>query len=555
MGAIGMTVAEPRGPRRRSPAPSAAPSLTDTYLPAPANSPGSAAAFPQLKPGENQSESPPLRPSALSNGGTKVEPGLGALSRLGQALSSLLGGPTTARIQAELRAINSLDGEVRQLRAPADFQARTAQLKARLAAGASLESLRVEAYAVARQAALIAVGKRPFDCQVLGALAMDSGHIAEMKTGEGKTLTAVMPLYLNALAGKGAHLVTVNDTLAQRDRDEMAPVFELLGMSCSCVLEGMTPEQRRAGYEADITYTTDRTLGFDYLRDRTARKAQSRVQRAPFFALIDEVDEVLLDEARTPLIVSGNPRPASADCLLFNELAAGLRPGDHFLVDREAQAVWLTEDGAQEMERRLQERDPGAGPLYGERNLPRYRYLQAALKARYLLVRDVDYIVTDKGVEIVDENKGRTSEGRRYNDGLHQALEARERVAIGDEQSTVASITYPNLFKRYRRLSGMSGTAKSSENELMELYTLDVVSIPTNKPVIREDLPDLLFATLEDKYAAVATRAAEDFFAGRPVLVGTLSVEHNRYVAQALIKAGVPREADSQRGQRARGQG
>lgn len=539
--ATGVTIAEPLR-RRLSPSATTTPMPTDVFVPGPNNT---QTASPLARTAEVQSEDKSLRPPALvANAGSDNRPAtLGTLTRLGLALRSLLGGPTEARLQADLRSINALAGELAELRAPADFQTRTAQLKARLAAGESLESLRVEAYAVARQAALITTGKRPFDCQVLGALAMDSGHIAEMKTGEGKTLTAVMPLYLNALAGKGAHLVTVNDTLAQRDRDEMAPIFEMLGLSCGCVLEQMTPEQRRAGYAADVTYTTDRNLGFDYLRDRTARKVESRVQREPFFALVDEVDEVLLDEARTPLIVSGNPRPASSDYRLFNELVVGLRPGDHYLVDREAQTVWLTDEGSREMESRFHKSQPSSGGLYAERNLPRYRYLQAALKAHYLLKRDIDYLVTEKGVEIVDENKGRTSEGRRYNEGLHQALEAKEGVPLGEEQTTVASITYPNLFKRYPRLAGMSGTAKSSEGELMDLYALDVVPIPTNKPVIREDLPDLMFATLDEKYAAVAKQSAEDFFAGRPVLVGTLSVEHNRYVAQALVKAGVPPEA------------
>ncbi len=488
-----------------------------------------------------QSQAKPLQVATSPD--TRVEcPEPSLLSRAGKALGQLFN-VEAARFQKEVDAINALEVQAQRLQTPADFQAKTAELKARLAAGASPESLRREAYAVARQAAVVAIGKRPFDCQIMGALAMDSGHIAEMRTGEGKTLTAVLPLYLNALAGKGAHLVTVNDTLAQRDCDDMSPIFTLLGLTCATVLESMTPEQRRAGYAADVTYTTDRALGFDVLRDLTARKLESRVQREPFFALVDEVDEVLLDEARTPLIISGNSRPASPDFQLFNAIVSGLTPGQDFLVERETQSVWLTEAGSSRVDDLLRQREPNTGSLFSDSNVYRARYLMAALKAHYLLRKDIDYIVTPKGVEIVDRNKGRTSEGRRYNDGLHQALEAKEGVRIQDEQTTVASVTYPNLFKHYPRLAGMSGTAKSSEAELMDLYGLDVVTIPTNKPSRREDLPDVIFATHQEKYAAVADRAAKDFFSGKPVLVGTLSVEHNLYVAQALLKAGVPEQA------------
>lgn len=552
---------------------------------------------------------------------------LGLFRRLGQAFLRFVGGSSVAKLKSEQEKINELEAGVSHLKTPAQFRQKTEEFRKKIEAGVPLEKIRNEAYAVARQAAFVKTGMRPYDVQVMGALAMDDGHIAEMRTGEGKTLTAILPLYLNALAGKGAHLVTVNDTLAQRDRDNMGPVFEMLGLSCECVLEDMSKEEKRRGYQADITYTTDRTLGFDYLRDRTAKRPGSKVQREPYFALIDEVDEVLIDEARTPLIISGLAQPASADFQVFNEIVRDLIPGDDFYVDPEANAVWLTETGnvwvenelaLRELEaaaetasgpkqealsaqirhrkelgkavraeqlayrpvREMEEDKPGflqrlagadfdkeglealkaghsrvqaervekeekATPysLYAKENLHRTRYLNAALIAHHTLVKDQDYIVTEDGVHIVDENKGRTSEGRRYNDGIHQALEAKEGKPVGEEQRTVATITYPNLFKKYPRLAGMSGTAKTSEHEFVELYDLSVVSIPTNEPVIREDLGDILFPTLQDKYAAVAKDAASDFFSGKPVLVGTLSVEHNRYMAQALRDAGVPPEA------------
>lgn len=550
------------------------------------------------------------------------------LRRLGHAFSSFLSSDPLKPLQRELQAINSLSKSLETLRTPEQFQAKTAEFKQRLSAGESLEQLRPEAYAVARLAASVSLGLNPYDCQVLGALAMDDGHIAEMKTGEGKTLTALLPLYLNALMGKGAHLVTVNDTLASRDSEEMTPAFNLLGLSVGTVLEGMTPEQKRAGYAADVTYTTDRSLGFDYLRDQTAKNPAQKVQREPFFALIDEVDEVLIDEARSPLIVSGSGLGHQAEYREFNEVVKSLVPGKDYYLDRKQHSVWLSETGLHRVENLLLERSlqsrlsaetdpqrlsdlgreqelrrelhaaldqeqasfqtlqdlnknrpgllerwrgaewdkarvneaqsryesavaerserqsrlPGYN-LFSEENSHRVRFLYASLKAHALFERGDDYTVGNGKVEIVDENKGRTSEGRRYNDGVHQAIEAKEQVEIGDDQRTIASITYPNLFKRYPRLSGMSGTAKTSEAEFIKLYSLDAIPIPTNKPVIREDRPDLIFRTLSEKFEAVADDAARDFFEGKPVLIGTLSVEHNEYLAKLLQEKGIPRDS------------
>lgn len=580
---------------------------------------------------------------------------LGFLQRLGNAFKGFLTSDPLKEFRDDLERINGLEARAAQLTTPEQFQARTAELKARLSAGESLESLRDEAYAVARQAAVQALGLRPFDCQVLGALAMDNGNIAEMKTGEGKTLTAVMALYLNALAGKGTHLVTVNDTLAARDAADMGPAFKLLGMSVGTVLENMTTEQKRAGYACDITYTTDRTLGFDFLHDSLAPSPSQRVQREPFFALIDEVDEVLLDEARTPLVISGQGAEPSPDYQLFTDIAKTLVLGEDILTDPKSGNAWLTDSGLMWVENQMVLRDlaaqlssvtsaegrkaieqqtatchdyadalraeqkavrehaqaakarpdwwqrhvkhkewseqdqarlealdqarqeaetarqqaasqapsfsifavpestePVAGPdgtlidpveLAARRTAERSRILNAVVKAHAVFSKGQDYLVADDEVQIVDEGKGRTSEGRRYNDGVHQALEAKEGVTVKNEQRTIASITYPNLFKRYARLAGMSGTAKSSEVELQKLYGLSVLEVPTNKRGIRDDRPDVVFRTLEEKYTALARDAAEDYKAGRPVLIGTLSVEHNLYVARKLLEAGVPQEA------------
>lgn len=589
-------------------------------------------------------------PAELYAGSTPAPEESNALTRLARLAagkaSSLAGGAVRAltgqelkRFEAELGRINRLESMAKTLVSRQDFAAKTAEFKARLAAGETLEQIRPEAYAVARQAAALktAEGLRAYDCQMLGALAMDGGYIAEMKTGEGKTLSAVMPLYLNALMGKGAHLITVNDSLAQRDKDQMAPVFEHLGLTVGCVLESQDPEQKRAGYACDVTYTTDRALGFDLLRDQVASDPAQRVQREPYFALIDEVDEVLIDEARVPLILSAQDQPAGTGYRLFSEIISELAPGQDYQVDRKEGLAWLTPSGLERVETALdlretekllgeavehfgaestqaselaakrdhliglgeaikaegaaahakekyEEKRPGllqrvlwgAGDtdyqpetareledrhqratdaksalaeayppysLYALENLHLVHPMDAALKARALYDEGKDYVVEQAEVLIVDENKGRTAQGQRYHHGVHQAIEAKEGLPVANESRTQASITYPNLFKRYPRLAGMSGTAKTSRQELRKLYGLEVLEIPTNKPVIRVDRPDTVFATAEQKYQEATRQAVEAFRSGRPVLLGTLSVQDNIHLAQRLVQAGIPTSA------------
>jgi preprotein translocase subunit SecA len=600
-------------------------------------------------------------------------------------------------LREELTVINQLEASVQQLTSPAQFAAETSRLKAKLAAGATLESIRNEAYAVARQACSQALGMRPFDAQMLGALAMDRGRIAEMKTGEGKTLTAVMPAYLNALAGKGVHIITANETLAERDCEKMAPVFEMLGLKAQPVLESMNSEQKRDGYKADVTYLTNSTLGFDYLRDKTVRDPQLRVQREPFFALVDEVDEVLIDEARTPLILSQSSRDtgAAAASEKFAALVGQMVAGQDFQVDTTKNSAFLTETGQdrlanqlgtqkeqarlerlkddntpralrvkeaaqqrlatakqidqvirkeqsleqlqnqtldkelkqaqttelellQQQKQALQKEFPGVN-LYHPSRMGQVGTLQNALAARGLYRLDRDYaVVLDAPLEqtltqlcqqagqeptqanlakwlvaahtigcepdeatipelfeqasnleqlvveaakeneltpenllrqvylkhaelkIVDEFKGRISEGRRFNGGLHQALEAKEGLEVKPEQRTAASITYPNLFGLYPRLAGMSGTAKSSEGEFSELYGLEVAEIPTNKPNQLVKEPDRIFATEQEKLQAIVEEAKRCYEEGIPVLIGTRSVESNQKLAGLLKQAEIP---------------
>jgi len=545
-----------------------------------------------------------------------------------QGIRNLVLGDQLKPFRAELEAINQAADQAAELKTPQQFAAKTAEFKARLAQGEPLDSMRVEAYAVAREAAKQATGMFAFDCQVLGALAMDDGHISEMRTGEGKTLTAVLPLYLNALAGQGAHLITVNETLARRDAEWMGPIFEKLGMSVGCVTEDQGPTEKKAGYNCDVTYVSDRALGFDFLRDRGALDPAERVQRGMFFALIDEVDEVAIDEARTPMIMSGKAGVASPDYEVFRTIVKDLVPGEDFNIDEESRSAWLTDGGlrlvenevtllearqalstaAPRSEEALQAQqtlekgqllrgairrentaqktfddleyekpnpfaravglngkydrqaarsaesalkvatqirenlsnDVPTVDLYSEENLPRIHYLEASLKAHTLFVRGKDYTVEDDEVKIVDTNKGRVSDGKRYSNGLHQALEAKEGLPVGAETKTISKITMPELIAQYERKAGMTGTGKTSEAEFLKLYGLDVIEIPTNKPVIRTDHPDLVFANKETKFQAVVEEAMKAASEGRPILVGTVSVNSNREVAARLLKAGWP---------------
>ncbi len=538
----------PQAPEARTPAASpasAAPQAQASSAPVPPQAPAArtpaaspASAAPQVAAAQAPPAPPKLDPIELP----ELRPTLAArtmraLRQVENLLLSAIGkGDPVLDLQPELEAINRLGPRMEAL-SDEDLKAMTGQLRARLAAGESLDDLRVEAFAVAREAAFRTTGMRPYDVQVLGALALGQNQIAEMKTGEGKTLTEVLPVYLNALAGQGVHVVTVNETLAERDCEWMGPVFQSLGLSVGLVNESMSPEERRAGYEADVTYLTNSTLGFDHLRDQTVQSPSERVQRSPFYALVDEVDEILIDEARTPLILSTRDKPAEGEYRLFAQIVAGMSPGVHYQVDRKKNQAWVTEEGLKLVESRL-----GVDNLFAEENLPQVAHLQKAIEARGLFVRDRDYVVADGKLMIVDEFTGRVMEDRRYNDGLHQALEAREGLEIQPEQRTLASITYPNLFRRYPRLAGMSGTALTEEKEFQALYGLSVVPIPTNKPVVRLDQPDLVFRTQQDKFAAILDQAESLFCEGQPVLIGTRSIQVNEYLSGQLAARGVPHQ-------------
>jgi len=458
---------------------------------------------------------------------------------LNKLAKSIFGDPNERELNQHrevVAQINALEPQMQAL-SDAELRAKTDTFRARLAAGETLDDLLPEAFALVREASVRTTGLRHFDVQLIGGIVLHQGKIAEMKTGEGKTLTEVLPVYLNALSGQGVHVVTVNETLAERDCQWMGPVFQSLGLSVGLVKEEMSPARRREAYDSDVTYVTNATLGFDYLRDQTVHRPEDRVQRAPFFALVDEIDEILIDEARTPLILSAEDAPAEGEYRKFASLVAELSPGVHYQVDRKKNQAWATEEGVRVVESRL-----GIDNLYSEENLGLVPHLQRALEARGLFLRDRDYVVQEGRVLIVDEFTGRVLEGRRYNDGLHQALEAREGLEIQPERRTLASITYPNLFRRYPRLAGMSGTARTEEKEFRALYGLPVVPVPTNKPVARVDEPDIVFRTQEDKFAAILDRVEDLFCEGQPVLVGTRSIQVNEHLSQQLAARGIPHQ-------------
>ena len=420
-------------------------------------------------------------------------------------------------------------------------RAKTDEFKKRLADGETLDDLLPEAFAVAREAAWRVLDQRPFDVQVMGAAALHLGNVAEMKTGEGKTLTCVLPAYLNALAGEGVHIVTVNDYLAKRDSEWMGRVHRFLGLQVGVILAQMTPEQRRVAYNADITYGTNNEFGFDYLRDNMAHSLDDLVQRGHNFAIVDEVDSILIDEARTPLIISGPADSASNWYTEFARLAPLMEKDVHYEVDLRKRTVGVHELGVEFVEDQL-----GIDNLYEAANSPLVSYLNNALKAKELFNRDKDYIVRDGEVLIVDEFTGRVLIGRRYNEGMHQAIEAKEHVEIKAENQTLATITLQNYFRLYDKLAGMTGTAQTEAAELHEIYKLGVVSIPTNKAMIREDQSDLIYKTEEAKYIAVVDDVAERYEKGQPVLIGTTSVERSEYLSRQFTEAAHP----AQRAQR-----
>ena len=445
-------------------------------------------------------------------------------------------GRVLKRLQAQAAQVNALEDDFVRL-SDAELREETDRFKARFADGESLDHLLPEAFAVVREAAKRTLGQRHFDVQMTGGAALHAGNIAEMKTGEGKTLVATSPAYLNALSGRGVHVVTVNDYLASYQSELMGRVHRFLGLSVGCILANMTPEQRREQYACDITYGTNNEFGFDYLRDNMAWAAADMVQRGHFFAIVDEVDSILIDEARTPLIISGPSDQPTKWYTEFAKLVTRLQRDRDYEVDEKKRTVGITEAGIERVEDYL-----GIENLYESVNTPLVGFLNNAVKAKELFKNDKDYVVMNGEVLIVDEHTGRLLAGRRYNEGMHQAIEAKEGVEIQSENQTLATITLQNYFRMYDKLSGMTGTAQTEAAELMSIYKLGVVSIPTNRPMVRKDQADLVYKTEVAKFEAVVDDIAERHEAGQPVLVGTTSVEKSEYLAQQLLKRGIVHE-------------
>jgi preprotein translocase subunit SecA len=445
-------------------------------------------------------------------------------------------GKTLRRLKAIADAVNSLEDEIKAL-TDAELRAETDTFKQRLADGETVDDILVEAFAVAREAAWRTLGQRPFDVQVMGGAALHLGNIAEMKTGEGKTLTCVLPAYANALDGKGVHVVTVNDYLAKRDAETMGRVHRFLGLSVGVILAHESPEQRRPQYAADITYGTNNEFGFDYLRDNMAWSLEELVQRGHHYAIVDEVDSILIDEARTPLIISGPADLATKWYTEFARIVPRLVRDVDYEVDEKKRTVAILESGVEKVEDQI-----GIENLYEAVNTPLVGYLNNALKAHTLFKRDKDYVVQNGEVLIVDEFTGRILAGRRYNEGMHQSIEAKESVEIKNENQTLATITLQNYFRLYGKLAGMTGTAATEAAEFDQTYKLGVVPIPTNRDMIRLDDSDVVYKTEVAKYEAVVEDIAEKHEAGQPVLVGTVSVEKSEYLSNLLHKRGIPHE-------------
>ncbi len=451
-------------------------------------------------------------------------------------LRSLFGTSSDRQIKKLVPLVEAVrDLEPRYVRMTNDaLQAETGRYRARLARGETLDALLPEAFAAVREAAKRVVGMRHFDVQVIGGIVLHQGRIAEMVTGEGKTLVATLPVYLNALTGKGVHVVTVNDFLARRDREWMGPIYEFMGLTVGLIQHDMDTFERQVSYRADVTYGTNNEFGFDYLRDNMAIRPESRVQRPLNYAIVDEIDSILVDEARTPLIISGRPEKSTDLYYKVDEAVRRLRKGAHFELEEKGHHVLLTEEGMEAAERLL-----GVEDLYVDDALGIVHMLQQAIRAHHFYRIDDEYVVRNGEVLIVDEFTGRMMEGRRFSDGLHQALEAKERVAVQFETQTVASITYQNLFKLYAKIGGMTGTAATEAVEFATIYNLDVVQIPTNLPLIRHDLTDLVFATELGKFRHVVQEIKRIHEEGRPILVGTVSIEKSEVVAQMLEASGV----------------
>lgn len=437
------------------------------------------------------------------------------------------------KLQKIADKIEALDEEMKKL-SDEGLRVKTDEFKERLQKGESLDDLLPEAFAVCREAAWRTLGMKHYRVQLIGGMVLHQGRIAEMKTGEGKTLVATLPLYLNALTGEGVHLVTVNDYLATRDVEWMGKLYNFLGLTTGCIVHGLTSEQRREAYSADITYGTNNEFGFDYLRDNMVIYKEERVQRRLNFAVVDEVDSILIDEARTPLIISGAGEKSTKFYNVADNFVKQLLAEKDYTIDEKANSVMLTEAGVEKAERAF-----GIDNYADAEHLELQHYITQALKANYGMKIDKDYMVKDGQVIIVDEFTGRLMEGRRYSDGLHQAIEAKEGVKIERESKTLATITFQNYFRMYKKLSGMTGTALTEENEFREIYALDVIVVPTNKPVARLDKSDLIYKNTKGKYNAIIEDIIESNKKGQPVLVGTVSIEKSEYLSSLLKKRGV----------------
>lgn len=437
------------------------------------------------------------------------------------------------RLSLILDEVNALEPSMKKL-TDAELSAKTPYFREKLAQGAGLEDILAEAFAAAREAARRTVDMRPFDVQILGGLVLHEGKIAEMKTGEGKTLAATMPLYLNALEGKGAHLVTVNDYLARRDASWMGPIYRMLGMSVGVVIHGLDDDERRAAYHADITYGTNNEFGFDYLRDNMKFSLEDYVQRDFNYAIVDEVDSILIDEARTPLIISGASEESTDKYYRINQVIPRLHKEKDYTVEEKSRTVVLTEEGVARVENYLKVQN-----LFEPKNIELLHHVNQALKAHTIFKRDVDYVVKEGEVIIVDEFTGRVMPGRRYSDGLHQALEAKEKVKIERENQTLASITFQNFFRMYKKLAGMTGTADTESAEFDKIYKLEVLVVPTNMPMIRADHTDVIYKTEQEKFNAAIEEIKEMHQLGRPVLVGTISIEKSELLSKYLSRTGI----------------
>ncbi len=437
------------------------------------------------------------------------------------------------RLSLLLDEVNGFETTMMAL-SDAELQAKTPYFKEKLKNGLTLDDILTEAFAVAREASRRTLMMRPFDMQIIGGIVLHEGKIAEMKTGEGKTLAATMPLYLNALEGKGCHVVTVNDYLAKRDSEWMGPIYRFLGLTVGVIIHGMDDDERRIAYGADITYGTNNEFGFDYLRDNMKFSLEEYVQREFNFAIVDEVDSILIDEARTPLIISGPSDESTDKYNKINQVIPRLKKETDYTVEEKSKTVVLTEEGVASVEKLLNVQN-----LYEPRNIEIVHHVNQALRAHTLFKRDVDYLVKDGQVVIVDEFTGRVMPGRRYSDGLHQALEAKERVKVEKENQTLASITFQNYFRMYKKLAGMTGTADTEAEEFKKIYNLEVLVMPTNMPMIREDHNDLIYKTEPEKIKAVIEEVKALNKARRPVLIGTISIEKSELLSKHLTRAGV----------------